>query len=267
VEDGSRDDSWQAICEECERDGRIRGIKLSRNFGQHYAITAGLAASLGEWVVVMDCDLQDRPDQIAALYQTAVQGYDTVCAQRINRSDSALKQLSSKAFYRLFSYLTETEQDASVGNFGIYNRRVINAILSMNDATRYFPAMVQWVGFKKTKVPVLHAARHDGKSSYNLRRLLRLAANNIISFSDKPLRLVTLTGLAISLLAFLIGVFYIMGHLLGRVTVVGYTSLIVSIWLTAGMIIFVLGVIGLYVGKTFEKVKMRPHYFVHERIN
>ena len=267
VEDGSTDESWNAIRAACDKDGRVTGIKLSRNFGQHYAITAGLSAATGRWIVVMDCDLQDRPDQIALLYQTALNGHDTVCAQRTARSDSALKQLSSRLFYRLFSYLTETKQDASVANFGIYNRKVINAILSMNDSTRYFPSMVQWVGYRQTRVTVLHATRFEGKTTYNLRKLIRLAANNIISFSDKPLRLVVLSGIAISGISFLIGAAYFSGNLLGLITVPGYTSIIVSIWLIAGMIIFVLGVVGLYVGKTFEKVKMRPNYLVDERIN
>lgn len=267
IEDGSRDDSWNSIRAECSRDRRIKGIRLSRNFGQHYAITAGLAASIGRWVVVMDCDLQDRPDQIPLLYQKAMQGYDSVCAQRTNRSDSILKKLSSKAFYRLFSYLTETDQDASIGNFGIYSHEVIQSVLSMQDATRYFPAMVQWVGHRRTKLPVEHAARYEGKTTYDFRKLLRLAINTIISFSDKPLRLVMLTGLTISAAAFLIGIGYLAGYLLGWISVAGYTSLIVSIWLTAGINVFVLGVVGLYVGKTFEKTKNRPTYIVSERIN
>jgi dolichol-phosphate mannosyltransferase len=267
VDDGSKDESWKVICAECEKDRRVRGVKLSRNFGQHHAITAGLAAANGEWIVVMDCDLQDRPDQIPLLYQTALEGFDTVCAQRINRNDSAIKKLYSKVFYGLFSYLTATKQDASIGNFGIYNRKVITAILSMNEATRYFPVMVQWVGFKKTKAPVLHAARFHGKTTYNTRKLIRLAAYNIISFSDKPLRLVVLSGILISGISLLIGAGYALGHLLGMVTLAGYTSLIVAIWLTTGMVIFVLGVVGLYIGQTFEHAKMRPHYLIDKSIN
>lgn len=267
VEDGSKDDSWQAICAECNNDCRVRGVKLSRNFGQHHAITAGLAAARGKWIVVMDCDLQDRPDQIPHLYETALKGFDSVCAQRMNRSDSVIKKFYSKAFYRLFSYLTETDQDASIGNFGIYNRKVIDAILSLQESNRYFPTMVQWVGYRRTKLPVLHAARLHGSSTYNFGKLVRLAANNIVSFSDKPLRIVVLAGIAISGLSILIGIGYLIGNHLGIVTVPGYTSLIVSVWLTAGMIIFVLGVVGLYVGKTFAGVKMRPHYLIEERAN
>lgn len=267
VEDGSRDESWQAICRECALDSRVKGIKLSRNFGQHYAITAGLAASSGEWVVVMDCDLQDRPDQIPGLYWLARSGFDSVCARRASRTDTAIKRYSSKLFYRIFSYLTGIQQDSSIANFGIYNRKVITAILSMEDTSRYFPAMVQWVGYRRTTLDVLHAPRRAGASSYNLRRLLRLALNTVVSFSEKPLRLVVLAGLSISGISFLIGFLFVIGQLLGLISVIGYTSLIVSIWLTTGMIIFVLGIVGLYVGKSYEGIKRRPLYIVETTLN
>ncbi len=267
VEDGSRDRSWEAVALACSKDRRVKGIKLSRNFGQHYAITAGLFAARGEWVVVMDCDLQDRPDQIQALYRKALQGYDTVCAQRTIRNDGRLKRIYSKAFYRLFSYLTETEQDSSIGNFGIYNKKVIRAVLSMNDSTRYFPAMVQWVGFKKTKIQVKHSSRYAGETTYSFRKLMVLALNTIICFSDKPLRLVVLSGIGISGISFIIGFGYLVGKMLGLTTVAGYTSIIVSIWMTAGIIIVVLGIVGLYVGKSFEKTKMRPVFLVDELLN
>lgn len=267
VEDGSRDDSWEAIRMACKRDSRIRGIQLSRNFGQHLAITAGLAEASGEWIVVMDCDLQDRPDQIPLLYNTALQGYDTVCAQRIHRNDPPLKKLASKLFYQVFSYLTGTEQDSSISNFGIYHRKVITSILSMQDANRYFPAMVQWVGYRRAKVPVLHATRFEGKTTYSLGKLMRLATNNILSFSDKPLSLIVFAGIAITGLSALTGSALLAGALLGWIRVPGYTSILVSIWLTAGLMIFMLGVVGLYVGKTHERAKMRPYYLVGERVN
>jgi glycosyltransferase involved in cell wall biosynthesis len=267
VEDGSRDRSWEAVELACTMDERVQGIKLSRNFGQHYAITAGLVAATGEWIVVMDCDLQDRPDQIEALYRTALQGYDTVCAQRTIRNDGFAKRMYSKAFYKLFSYLTETEQDSSIGNFGIYSHKVIRAVLSMNDATRYFPAMVQWVGFRKTKIQVQHSSRFAGETTYSFRKLMVLALNTVICFSDKPLRLVVLSGITISGISFMIGIGYLFGKILGLTTVAGYTSIIVSIWMTAGIIIVVLGIVGLYVGKSFEKTKMRPVFLVDEIIN
>jgi dolichol-phosphate mannosyltransferase len=267
VDDRSRDDSWNAIKQECNKRPHVRGLRLSRNFGQHSAITAGLGLAKGDWVVVMDCDLQDRPDQIPALYRKALEGYDIVFARRRLRRDSRLKRFYSRAFYSVFSYLTETSQDAAIANFGIYHKKVIEAVLDMDDNIRYFPAMVQWVGFQSTRVDVEHSSRAQGESTYNLRRLLRLAVNNIISFSDKPLRLVAQSGLILSAISFVVGLLYLVGYLLGVIKVAGYASLIISIWLTAGINIFVLGLVGIYVGKAFEKIKGRPVYIIDEAVN
>jgi len=267
VDDRSRDDSWNAIKQECNKSSHVRGLRLSRNFGQHSAITAGLGLAKGDWIVVMDCDLQDRPDQISALYRKALEGYDIVFARRRLRRDSRLKRFYSRAFYSVFSYLTETAQDAAIANFGIYHKKVIDAVLNMDDNIRYFPSMVQWVGFQSARVDVEHSSRAQGESTYNLRRLLRLAINNIISFSDKPLRLVAQGGLILSAVSFAIGLLYLVGFLLGIIKVAGYASLIISIWLTAGINIFVLGLVGIYVGKAFEKIKGRPIYIIDEAIN
>ena len=267
VDDRSRDDSWNAIKQECNKSSHVRGLRLSRNFGQHSAITAGLGLAKGEWIVVMDCDLQDRPDQISTLYRKALEGYDIVFARRRLRRDSRLKRFYSRAFYSVFSYLTETAQDAAIANFGIYHKKVIDAVLGMDDNIRYFPAMVQWVGFQSARVDVEHSSRAQGVSTYNLRKLLRLAINNIISFSDKPLRLVAQGGLILSAISFAIGLLYLVGFLLGIIKVAGYASLIISIWLTAGMNIFVLGLVGIYVGKAFEKIKGRPIFIIDEAVN
>ena len=267
VDDRSRDDSWNAIKQECNKSSHVRGLRLSRNFGQHSAITAGLGLAKGDWIVVMDCDLQDRPDQISTLYRKALEGYDIVFARRRLRRDSRSKRFYSRAFYSVFSYLTETAQDAAIANFGIYHKKVIDAVQGMDDNIRYFPAMVQWVGFQSTRVDVEHSSRAQGESTYNLRKLLGLAINNIISFSDKPLRLVAQGGLILSAASFAIGLLYLVGFLLGIVKVAGYASLIISIWLTAGINIFVLGLIGIYVGKAFEKIKGRPIFIIDEAVN
>ena len=203
VNDASPDNSWETIAAECTKDYRVKGINLSRNFGQHYAITAGLHYAKGEWIVVMDCDLQDRPDEIPNLYRKALEGWDLILAQRINRQDFFLKRWFSTIFYAIFSYLTDTKQDPTIANFGIYKYKVIRSVLKMKDSIRYFPTMIQWVGFRKYYLPVQHAKRYAGKTNYNFRSLMRLAVNNIISFSDKPLRLITKIGFFISIFSFL----------------------------------------------------------------
>ena len=267
VNDASPDNSWLAIKSECEKDKRVKGLNLSRNFGQHYAITAGLNYVKGEWVVVMDCDLQDRPDEISNLYNKAQEGYDSIFAQRIERKDTFFKRFSSKMFYALFSYLTDTKQDPTVANFGIYNHAVIAAVLSMKDQIRYFPTMVQWVGFRKYYLPVEHAERLDGETSYNFRSLLRLALNNIIAFSDKPLRQTVKIGFTIASLSLLIGVVYLALYLTNHIQVLGFTTMVLSLWFLAGIIISILGVLGLYIGKMFEKLKDRPTYIIGEECN
>lgn len=267
VEDGSLDDSWLRIEEICKEDKKVKGIKLSRNFGQHYAITAGLQNAKGEWVVVMDCDLQDRPEEIPLLYRKAAEGFDLVFAARTIRQDNWLKQLSSKAFYAFFSYMTDTPQDYTIANFGIYHRKAIDAILMMGDHIRYFPTMSQWVGFRKTKLEVKHGSREEGKSTYTWKKLSQLAWNNIIAFSDKPLRLTVKFGLIVSISAFLIGFYYLTQYFSGKIEVLGFASIILSIWFLSGAIILVIGITGIYVGKVFEKIKDRPPFIVEKTLN
>ena len=210
VDDCSPDLSWKVIKKLCEKKKYIKGIKLSRNFGQHYAIMAGMKLAKGEWVVVMDCDLQDQPEEIINLFEKTKDGYDIVFAKRVERYDSIFKKVTSKLFYKVFGYLTSTKQDSTIANFGIYNKKVINAVLSMGDYIRYFPTMVQWVGFKSTKIEVKHSPRIIGTSSYTLKKLLNLAIDNIIAFSDKPLRLLIKFGLCLAILSFLIGLIYLL---------------------------------------------------------
>lgn len=267
IEDGSPDNSWQKISEICVQKPFVKGISLSRNFGQHYAITAGLDAAQGEWVVVMDCDLQDQPEEIPRLYEKARQGFDIVCARRTDRKDSFLKKFYSRAFWNTLGYLTGSKIDHTVANFGIYHKNVVAAICSLRESIRFFPSMVTWVGFRKTSIDVEHAERHSGSSSYNFSRMFTLALDIILAYSDKPMRLFIRLGFFISLLSIFVGGFYFFQHLTNRVIVPGYTSLIISIWFLSGLIIFILGIIGLYLGKTFEGVKKRPIYIIRKKEN
>lgn len=262
VEDGSPDNSWEKIAENCKKNDKVKGIKLSRNFGQHYAITAGLDHAKGDWVVVMDCDLQDRPEEIPNLYQKAQQGFEVVLAQRHERKDNFFKKIFSWFFYQILSYLTGVKYDASVANFGIYHQKVIKAVCQMRESIRIFPIMVKWVGFKSTKLKVQHAQRIEGKSAYNFSKLLHLALDIILAYSDKPLRIIVGLGLGISLASFMFAVVFLVRYFLGIITVAGYASLIISIWFFSGLIMMTLGITGLYIGKIFQGVKNRPIYLV-----
>lgn len=267
VEDGSTDNSWLEIEKIVGPNNKVKGIQLSRNFGQHCAITAGLDHAIGEWVIVMDCDLQDQPEEIQKLYDKALKGYDIVLASRHRRKDSFLKKFFSRSFYKLLNYLTGYDHDESIANFGIYSRKVIDAVVSMRESIRYFPTMVKWVGFKSTKIKVDHASRSAGKSNYNFRSLFRLAIDIILTNSDKPIRILIKVGGIVSAGAFIMALIYIYKWVKGDIVVSGYTSLIVSIWFLSGIIMATLGVVGLYVGKTFEGVRKRPLYIVKEIIN
>ncbi len=267
VDDGSKDLGWEKIAAQCKTDNRVKGIQLSRNFGQHSAITAGIEASSGEWVIVMDCDLQDRPEEIAALYQKAQDGYDIVLASRVERKDENQKKLFSRLFYFGLSFLTGVKHDSSVANFGIYHRRVVDSIMRMQESIRFFPAMVNWVGFKKASLPVEHNERFQGESSYNFRKKFKLAIDIVLAYSDKPLKLIIALGLVISFIAFLFASVMAYKALQGTIVVLGYASLIIAVSFFSGIIISVLGIIGLYIGKIFDGIKERPIYLIKERIN
>jgi dolichol-phosphate mannosyltransferase len=265
VDDASPDNAWPRILELAQTRPWVRGLRLSRNFGQHYAIAAGIEHARGDRIVVMDCDLQDVPEEIPALLSALDEGVDVAFAQRLDRQDGPLKRFGSWAFFRLLSWLTGVQQDHTTANFGAYKRKVIDAVNRMPERERCFPLMVKWAGFQCVKVPVNHARRTEGKSGYSFKRLFKLAANIILSYSDKPLRLVVRLGLLFSALAFALVTISVIGFMRGDIQVAGYTSVIASIWLVGGMAIFCLGIVGLYVGKQFNDSKGRPYYIISEQ--
>jgi polyisoprenyl-phosphate glycosyltransferase len=268
VEDKGPDNSWERIAAHSKQDSRIVGIGLSRNFGQHYAITAGIDHAKGEWIVVMDCDLQDDPAEIINLYNKAVnENWDVVLARRFRRKDGFFKKLSSRIFYRLFSYFTGLSYDGTVANFGIYNRKVIDVVKQMREPMRSFPSMIAWVGFKKGFVDVNHQARFEGRSSYNWKKLVNLAMDIILAYSDKPLKITVKFGFTIAITSFLVACGYLAAYLFGYISVSGFASLIISIWFLSGLMILILGILGLYLGKVFEAVKNRPLYIIDKKLN
>ena len=265
VDDRCPQDSWETIEKLATTHAHVQGIRLSRNFGQHAAIEAGLKYAEGEWVIVMDCDLQDQPGYIPDLYQKALEGYDIVRARRSNRTDSLYRRTISRLFYWFLEKLTMTRQDPAIANFGIYNRKVIKAILDWDEQVRFFPAIVQWVGFDHAEVNVRHSTRHSGHSTYNFKKLLNLAISVALSFSDRPLRLTVSLGLLVVLLAMGIGVFVFIKAIITKTSVEGWTSLILSIWFLGGVLISIIGMSGLYIGQTLFEAKKRPVYIIDKR--
>ena len=267
VNDASPDNSWASILEECNADKRVKGINLSRNFGQHEAILAGLNYAKGHWVVVMDCDLQDRPEEIPHLYNKAQEGYDVVQGERENRKDGFLKRLSSALFFKVYIYLSGIRMNRKIANYGIYHHKVIDVICKMPERNREFEVQIDYVGFKRVSIPIEHGKRYEGTSSYSLSKLLKLAFNIIISNTNKPLRLMTVWGFFLSFLSILIVAYNVIAYFAGIITVPGFTTTVFSIWFVGGMIMMQMGILGIYIGKVFDQVKGRPLYVVMEVVN
>lgn len=268
VNDASPDASWSAIQRECRKNPRVKGINLSRNFGQHYAITAGLRYAKGEYVVVMDCDLQDRPEEIPNLLHKALaEDYDIVYARRVNRQDKWLKRLSSTLFTATFDWFSGMHRDKTIANFGVYKQCVITEYNQMPEQARAFGSLIRYLGFRSTAIDVEHAQRAEGKSSYNLHKLLKLSFDIIISNSNKPLRIAVGLGFSMSALSFLLAIYNVIANLAGFISVPGYTTTVFSIWFVGGLLLFVMGILGLYIGKIFDQVKGRPIFVIRDKIN
>jgi dolichol-phosphate mannosyltransferase len=267
VNDCSPDNSWECISEICKVDKKVKGINLSRNFGQPYAITAGLTYAKGNYIAVIDCDLQNKPEDLPAMYQKALEGYDVVSARRVVREDTFMKRMSSAIFHRVYDFLSGFDTDKAVAEFGIYSRKIVDVYCSIPEYSRSFVELIHTLGFKKTTVDVLHDHRLEGKSSYNLYRLLKLSYDSIISNSNRPLHLAVALGLIMSILSFLMAIYNIFAKFLGLNEVEGYTSTIFSIWFVGGLLLLMMGVLGLYIGKIFDQVKGRPVFIVSDTLN
>jgi glycosyltransferase involved in cell wall biosynthesis len=267
VDDRSPQNDWEIISDICAKDSRVRGVQLSRNFGQHYAITAGLDRARGEWIIVMDCDLQDKPEEIAKLYAKAMEGHDVVFARRCGRNDSLHRKLVSNSFRLIYNWLGDIDFDNSIANFSICSRRVIESVCSFRERNRSFPVLILEVGFRRTTVDVEHVARFAGKSSYNLMKLIDFALQCVVARSNKPLLISIYFGFFLAMLSVLYGSFILVRYFTHNVAVEGWTTLAVLTSLLGGLGFAKLGVIGLYLGKVFDEVKLRPLYFVQTSIN
>jgi glycosyltransferase involved in cell wall biosynthesis len=266
VDDCAPDGAWRVICDLAAIDRRVRGIRLSRNFGQHAAITAGLAESRGRCAVVMDCDLQDPPEVIGQLWQKALAGHDIVLARRKRKRQTAFRRIAAALYFRTLGALSKQRFDGEFGAFSIISRQVIDAYLRFQDRDRHYLFILYWLGFDATAVEYEHAARHSGTSAYSLRALLRHAVNGIVFQTTTVLRWIVYFGFMVSTAgAFLAA--YLIYQYLTRTPPPGWTSLAVLILLVGGFIIMSTGVTGLYIGKIFEQVKGRPLYVIDKRVN
>lgn len=265
VDDGSRDGSWKKIEQICRDDPRVRGIKFSRNFGQHVAITAALDNARGDFIVLMDADLQDRPEEIPHMLDRCRQGFEVVYARRRSRADSAGKKLSSRIFYSVFNRLSSFQIRPDVGIFRIITRRVCDHVIRMREQARFVPGLIDWMGFPSDYVDVDRPERETGETNYTLLKLIKLGLTGIVAFSNLPLRLAVFLGFIVSTLSFLLGIYFLFKRLFLGDSVTGWPSLITSILFLGGVQLLVIGILGEYVGRIYMDVKQRPLYVIEKR--
>lgn len=264
VNDQSPDKAWDVIQQLAAKDQRVKGINLSRNFGQHRAITAGLDYADGEWVVVMDCDLQDQPEEIVKLYNKAQEGYDAVFGRRAQRKDTFFKKFTSKIYNKVFTFISGMETDPATANFSIISHNVVKYYRKMREQNRAYPPFVNWLGFKRADIDIEHAPRAHGESSYSFRKLMALAINSIVAHSNKPLRLSIEFGFLMTFFSLLYALWLVIRYFIYGVPVAGWTSVMVSIYLIGGLLFANMGILGLYIGKIFNETKQRPIYVVSD---
>jgi polyisoprenyl-phosphate glycosyltransferase len=266
VDDRSPDDSWGILRELAGQNDSVRLIRLSRNFGQHAAITAGIEFARGRWIVVMDCDLQDPPEEIPRLYARAHQGAEIVYARRIGRQATWFRRTASRTYFRLLNASLGTDFDPDYGNFTIISRKVRDAFLRFQDKDRHYLMILRWLGYDHASIDVPHAERYAGESAYTLRTLIRFAIDGLFFQSTTLLRWSTYLGFFASLCGVILATFFFVNYFF-RNTYPGYTSLAVLILVIGGLTITTTGVAGLYIGKIFTQVKDRPLFVVDDLVD
>jgi len=266
VEDGSQDQSWKAIVRNCKLDKRVKGIRLSRNFGQHYAVTAGVNKADGDFIVLMDCDLQDDPTNIVKLYLEFVNGNEIIFTNRIKRKHSILKTILSKFYNLIFNILSDRKYDVDAGSLIGFGKKAQQAFNNFPDRDRLYIQLLKWVGFQSITIPVTHHPRYEGKSTYKFYQSFILAVQGLTSHSTKMLKFNIWIGFFLALISFMMGIVVIYRYFVDNLAL-GSTSIIVAIFFSTGIILVSVGIVGLYVGKTLEQSKHRALYIIQEEIN
>jgi glycosyltransferase involved in cell wall biosynthesis len=263
VDDRSLDDGWSVLQRLARTDSHVKALRLSRNFGQHAAITAGLSEARGRWVAVMDCDLQEAPEDIPRLWAAAHEGFDVVRTVRRDRHHPRLKRWGSRLYRRL---TLETETSPDYSTLSLISDRVVSAFLRLRDKDREYMIALDWLGFDSTTIEIEHSARHQGKSAYTPGRLVQVALDGMFFRSTVLLRMVVLVGFVVAAVGVGVALFEVADYFAEpNQTVPGYTSLAVLLLVLAGLILVSVGVVGLYVGRIFDQVKDRPLFLIDTR--
>jgi len=268
VNDGSRDKTVPIISEICKSDKRIKLLDFSRNFGHQIAITAGMDFTQGDAIVIIDADLQDPPEVIPAMIEEWKKGYDVVYGKRIEREGETLfKKATASMFYRLLKSMTDFDIPVDAGDFRLIDRKVCDALKRVNERNRYVRGLISWLGFKQTSVEFKRNKRFAGVTKYPLKKMLRFAFDAITSFSYKPLKLASYTGMAVSLCSFVYLLIVLYQKLFTSKTVQGWASTLGFSLLLNGMVLMMLGIIGEYIGRIYDEAKGRPLYIINDMIN
>ncbi len=267
VDDGSRDNTIEAIRAANEADHNVTAVSFSRNFGKEIAIAAGLDNAEADAVVIMDADLQHPPEVIEQFVAKWREGYQNVYGARVDRdTDSVVRRVFSKRFYKMFAALGETSLPEGAGDFRLLDRQCVLALRAMGERARFSKGLYAWIGFKSIGVPFQVAERASGESKFSYRKLTRFALDGLMSFSTMPLKVWTYIGTAISAFSMLMALRFLISTAIYGVDVPGFASLIVSVMFLGGVQLLSLGVLGEYIGRIFAEVKRRPLYLVGERV-
>jgi dolichol-phosphate mannosyltransferase len=266
VDDRARDGSWEILQKMAAADPNVVACRMSRNYGQQLAITAGLAECLGDYAVVMDCDLQDPPEFIPELWAQARSGFDVVLANRRSDYDSGLRSRANKLYFRLLGLVSGRKITGEPGSFSIISRRVIDAFLTFKERDRHYLLILYWLGFDMTAIDFNRAVRPIGRSSYNLRMLIAHAFSGLFFSTTRLLHFVIYTGIALAGSSVFLAVFFIVLWM-SNGGFPGWTSLIVMQLMVGGIVTVCVGVTGLYIGKIFEASQQRPLYFIQDRLD
>lgn len=266
VNDGSKDRTVELVRAQAAADKRFELVELSRNFGFQAALAAGLAHARGDAVVTMDADLQDPPECIGAMVARWREGADVVQAVRRSRQETGLRRIGMDLFHGFFSRISDFPIAANTGTFGLMDRAAVDALNRLPERNRFFPGLRSWVGFETAEILYDRQERAAGQPQQTFRRLLRYATDGVFSFSYLPLRLLTYTGTCVSLLGFVVGVFFIIRRLLGvEVAQTGFTTLVTLVLFLGGIQLIGIGVLGEYLGRIYDEVKQRPTYIVRRK--
>ena len=268
VNDACPKGSWQIIEEICKEDKKVKGVNLSRNFGQLHSTNAGMALSKGKYVVLMDCDLQDKPESIYDLYKEIQKGYDFVLSRRKGRQDSRLTLWFSQMFYKVYNYFSEgTYFDKDIGNLSISTRRVVDEYNKIADRNKSFVPMLIWMGYRSSIIDLEAEERFEGHSSYTFSKKIDMAIDLLTSNSIKPLKLVMKSGMVIALIGFIYLLVQVVRYFVRGDLSEGWTSIIASIFLIGGIILICLGGVGIYLGNIFDQTKGVPEYLIDTILN